>query len=364
MSLPPDVTLADEPLAGRMLRLASPSYAVNYPEIEHREGIPRDVLRAMEQSFTRGRMPVRPVTFYHLKDVFVCAEGLVFDRDYRLFRSTLTQHPPRQVAEALQTLRARRSSGNVPTHAGPVLLCKKIGSFNYGHWMLEMLPRVLLARENLGITGLRFLVHELEGPMRGVIAESLHIAGVAAKDVLRTGNEPHFFSDLIIVDGLSEHGLYMSPLCVATLERFAARVRTGPSERIFVTRRSARWRRFRNEEQLHDIAQRAGYSLVDPGEMPVAQQIMVFKGARRIAGITGAGVSNIAFSAPGAAARLFVPRSMPDTFFWLISQIRGHAYAEMRCAEVGMPPVDSVVHPSWNCDITISPPEFRRFIEA
>ena len=364
MSLPPDVTLIDEPLAGRVLRLASPSYPVTYPDITHREVIPRDVLGAMEQSFTRGRMPVRPVTFFHLKDVYVSAEGLVFDRDLRLYQSTVTQHPPRQVAEALQALRAGRAAGNIPAHAGPVLLAKKIGSFNYGHWMLEMLPRVLLAKENLGITGLRYLVHELAAPMRGVIDETLQIAGVAPGEILRTGNEPHYFSDLIIVDGLSEHGLYMSPLCVATLERFAARVRTGPSERIFVTRRSARWRRFREEEALHDIAQRAGYSLVDPGEMPVAQQIMVFKGARRIAGITGAGLSNIAFAAPGAAVRMFVPRSMPDTFFWLISQIREHGYAELRCAEVGMPPVDSVVHPSWNCDITISPAAFRRFIEA
>ncbi len=91
MSLPPDVSLIDEPLAGRMLRLASPSYPVTYPDIEQRESIPRDVLRAMEQSFTRGRMPVRPITFYHLKDVYVSAEGLVFDRDLRLFRSTLAQ---------------------------------------------------------------------------------------------------------------------------------------------------------------------------------------------------------------------------------------------------------------------------------
>jgi capsular polysaccharide biosynthesis protein len=364
MALSPEIELIDEPVARRVLRLASPSYAVSYPEISGREHIPRNVLGAMERAWKTERQPVRAISFYHLRDVFVSAEGLVFDNRFRLYRSTMAQHLPEQVNESAITLRERADAGIIRSHAGPVLLCKKIGSFNYGHWMVEMLPRVMLARENLGISGLRYLVHDLEGPMRGITDDSLALAGVARESVLLTGNEPHHFSDLILVDGLSEHGDYMSPLCLEALERFATRVRTGPSERIFVTRSSARWRRFRNEEQLNEIAQRAGYSLVDPGAMSLPQQIMVFKGARQVAGITGAGISNVAFSLPGASVRLFVPRSMPDTFFWFICQLRRHAYAEMRCPEVGMPPVDAVLHPSWNSDISVTPAAFRRFIEA
>jgi len=364
MALSPEIELIEEPVIRRVLRLASPSYPAVYPEIAGREHIPRDVLGAMERAWNVPRQPVRAVSFYHLRDVFVSAEGLVFDNQFRLFRSSLAQHLPHQVNESLYMLRERAAAGIIPSHAGPVLLCKKIGSFNYGHWMLEMLPRVMLARENLGIADLRYLVHELQGPMRGITDESLALAGVTREQVLRSGNEPHHFSDLFMIDGLAEHGAYMSPLCLEALERFAARVRTGPSERIFVTRASARWRRFRNEEQLNEIAQRAGYSLVDPGAMSLPQQIMVFKGARRVAGITGAGISNVAFSRPGASVRLFVPRSMPDTFFWFICQLRRHAYAEMRCPEIGLPPMDAVLHPSWNSDISVTPAAFRRFIEA
>ena len=141
-------------------------------------------------------------------------------------------------------------------------------------------------------------------------------------------------------------------------------VRSGSSERLFVTRQSARWRRLRDEDRLHDIAQRAGYSLADPGAMSLVQQIMVFKGARRIAGVSGAGMTNAVFSPQGAAVRLLVPASMPDTFFWFISQLRGHSYAEQRCPEIGQPPVDNVIHPNWNCDIAVPEEAFRRFLEA
>lgn len=364
MALSPEIELIEESVGRRVLRLASPSYPVTYPDIVGREQIPRDALSAMEPAWTVERQKMRAVSFYHLRDVYVSAEGLVFDNRFRLYRSTLAQHLPEQVNESLYALRERAAAGIIPSHAGPVLLCKKIGSYNYGHWMLEMLPRVMLARENLGQPDLRYLVHELDGPMRRVTDESLALAGVTPERILRSGNEPHHFSDLFMVDGLSEHGAYMSPLCLEALERFAARVRTGPSERIFVTRAGASWRRFRNEDQLNEIAQRAGYSLVDPGAMSLPQQIMVFKGARHVAGVTGAGISNIAFCRPGASVRLFVPRSMPDTFFWFISQVRQHAYAEMRCPEVGLPPMDAVLHPSWNGDISVTPAAFRRFIAA
>lgn len=355
--------IIDEPLMARVHRLASPSFRTSYPELHDKNLIPRDALGAMEQAWNLGRLAVRPVNFYRLRNVYVCAEGLVFDEALRLYRSTLAQHPPAYVARALRQLRERRTNGSIPSHEGPHLLCKKIGAFNFGHWLIEMLPRAALARAHLGIADLCHVVHAVEDPMRTVLRDSFALLGTPRKAVLETTNDPHFFSELIIVDGLSEHGQYMSPLCIQALEALTAMVRSGSSERLFITRQSARWRRLRNEDRLHDMAQRAGYSLADPGAMSLVQQIMVFKGAKRIAGVSGAGMTNTAFCPPGAAVRLLVPASMPDTFFWFISQLRGHSYAEQRCPEIGQPPVDNVIHPNWNCDITVPDEAFRRFLE-
>ena len=358
------ITPIDEPLMARILRLASPAFRVSPPELEGADLVPADILGMMNHSWSKGIVPVRPVTFYRLRNVYVCAEGLVFDEAFNLYRSTIAQHPPAYVAEALRTLRERHAAGGVPTHREPTLLCKKIGSFNYGHWLVEMLPRAQLAKAHLNISDLRYLVHAVAGPMRAVMRDSLALLGIQPSTVVQTANEPHFFSELIIVDGLSRHGGYMSPLCLDALDQVAAMVRTGHSERVFVTRQSAEWRKFQNEDEMADIALRAGYSLVDPGAMSLAQQIMIFKGARQVAGITGAGMTNIAFAAPGARVRLFVPRSMPDTFFWFIAQIRRHAYAEQRCPEINLSAEKSLRQPTWNSNIAVTPGDFRRFIEA
>lgn len=96
--------------------------------------------------------------------------------------------------------------------------------------------------------------------------------------------------------------------------------------------------------------------------MGLMQQIGMFKGARRVVGVTGAAMTNTVFMAPGGRVDLFVPASMPDNFFWFISQIRKHDYAEYRCREVAPDTAQQIYGQSWNADIQLSTEAFRRFI--
>ena len=248
----------------------------------------------------------------------------------RLYRSSIAQHTAANIATAAQALQAARAAEQVPGHAGPVVLCKKIGSFNFGHWLLEMWPRAILAREHLHLTDLRYAVHALDGPLAQVMRASLTLAGIAENAMIDTPWEPQFFADLFLIDGLTEHGRYMSPLAVRCLDRLIAPVPQGAAERLYVTRHSASWRRFEHEAAMIRIAEREGYAVVDPGEMGLLQQISIFKGARRVVGIIGAAMTNTAFMAPGGQVGVFVPATMPDNFFWFISQIRQHEYREFR----------------------------------
>lgn len=357
-----DIEIIDEPLLERVHRVVSASFPVAHPDVIGEDLIPPVVLGTMRASWTARFFPVRAVDFYRLRDVYVCGEGLVFDSAGRLFRSTIAQHTPTHIETAARAVAGARMAGSVPGHAGPAVLCKKIGSFNFGHWILEMLPRAVLARVELAMPDLRFVVHAHRGALRRVMLDSLALAGIGEEAVLETPWEPQFFEELIIIDGLAEHGSYLSPVAVDCLQPLIMQIPLGRAERLYVTRRDVGWRRFRDEDAMIAIARKAGYEVIDPATLALAQQISLFKGARRVVGVTGAAMTSTAFMATGGQVDLFVPASMPDNFFWFISQIRHHRYTEYRCLELDKLPEQQDHGASWNADLALSQEAFRQFI--
>ncbi len=358
------VEIIDEPLLARCHRLASPYFPVAYPDVQAAALMPEVIAGSMNAYWSARFFPVRAVDFYRLRDVYVCAEGLVFDAQGRLFRASIAQHAPDGIATAARQVAAARAGEDVPRHAGPAVLCKKTGSFNYGHWLLEMWPRAVLARRELDIPDLRYVVHAQEGGLRQVMRECMALAGIGEAAVIETPWEPQFFEELFVIDGIATHGEYMSPLAVTCLDPLIAGVPAGAAERLYVTRQNVGWRKFADEAAMIRIAEQEGYSVIDPGEMGLLQQIGVFKGARRIAGVTGAAMTNSVFMASGGDVRLFVPATMPDNFFWFISQIRRHRYAECRCAEIPANPAGVAHGQSWNADIRLTRDAFRRFLNG
>ncbi len=356
------VEIIDEPLLARIHRLASPSFPVTYPEMYDDALMPDVIAGSMRAYWTARFFPVRAVDFYRLRNVYVCGEGLVFDAAGRLFRSTIAQHSDEAIAVAAQAVAEARAVGQIPAHSGPAVLCKKIGSFNFGHWLLEMWPRAILARMHLAIPGLRYVVHAHTGALWKVMRDCLGLAGIREAAIIETTWEPQFFEDLFLVDGLTDHGNYMSSLAVTCLDPFIEGVPAGHAERLYVTRQGVGWRRFQDEEAMLRIAEQEGYMVIDPGGMGLMQQIGMFKGARRVVGVTGAAMTNTVFMAPHGRVDLFVPASMPDNFFWFISQHRQHHYSEHRCPEAEPDAARREHGQSWNADIEFAPEAFRRFI--
>ena len=154
--------------------------------------------------------------------------------------------------------------------------------------------------------------------------------------------QPMFFEQLWIVRGLTEHGKFMSPLATLAVEEMAktlfdiATTMPGRShDKIFV-RRVPGWRRGRallNEDEVATRLEARGYYVTEPGSLTLEQQIMTFRGARRIVGVCGAAMTNIAFSQHGAEAILLFPAMFPDVFFWFIATHKKLAYSEIRGAQ-------------------------------
>jgi capsular polysaccharide biosynthesis protein len=183
----------------------------------------------------------------------------------------------------------------------------------------------------------RFLAPDAPGALGVAIRDSLSMAGIGADRVVPRSRAPYRVTELTMVHGLSVHGIYLSPQMAETLQDLAAPVTAAaPGCRIWVSR-AGRNRCLWNEDEVGVVLRTLGWQVVDPGQMPFLEQVALFKGAARVAGVMGAGLANLLFVPRGTRVDVFAPAAMPDTFFWLIACLRDLDLRELRCLQPANP---------------------------
>jgi capsular polysaccharide biosynthesis protein len=326
----------ETPASAELLTLVSPPFTMRQPDVRHREIISEGIARAMEVSWNRRTFPQHMIRFSVLEDVYVVEEGLVIDAAGQLLAGTITQHSPAQVERGYAAVKAAMRDGSAARQTGTCVLCVKRGVNNFGHWLIEMLPKAYLAQRHLAGRASHYIVPAVGGPMRQVITDSLAMLRIDPATVVHAGPEPLRVESLVVIEGLTHHGVYMSPLVMDCMNSLSAGVRGAGHERLFVTRTSVA-RRLVNEPEIARYAEAQGFFLLAPGHLSLAEQIAAFKDAREIVGVSGAELANTAFAPGGARVINIAPAGMPDTFFWFIAGLKRHEYTELRCEQIGPP---------------------------
>ena len=316
------------------LRVPSRAFTTLPPVVCNRALVPAAALDAMSFAWNSRAYAARNVMLRRVRDAYVLGEGLVFDRTLAVVPASITQHSPAEVDVAVARLRAAMAMGGIPTLPGTTLLCTKRGAANYGHWIYEMLPVAWLGRAQLRAGEWRALVPGAAEPLGAVIRDALGLLGVPPGQVATAASTPQHVEEILVVEGLTAHGQYISPLVADCLADLADGIAPGDAGRLWVSR-AGEGRSFWNEAELCAVLAGSGWTVCRPGEMPLREQIRLFKGARHVAGVAGAGLANLAFAAPGARVTSFTPVGMPETFFWLLSELCGHDYQEIRSPQAG-----------------------------
>jgi capsular polysaccharide biosynthesis protein len=311
-----------------VVRKALPAFTLPPPNLVGRELMPSDVRGLCDMVWQAGTFAARDVVVRRYADVFVVNQGLIVRAlDQAVYKASISQHTEHDIAMGLQDLRHAIATDGVMQIDGPCVLCAKPGGDNYGHWLNEMLPRAHLARRWMG-DGFRFIVPATTPALTRVIVESLAMIGIADDRIVWADRELHV-DELYGVNGLTEHGRYMSPLTLQCLDEIADRVDAWDHPKVYVSRAGG-VRKFANEPQVQRALAERGFMIADTAAMSFRDQVALFKGARRIVGCRGAGMTNIGFTPPGAAVTIFAPSMMADTFYWFLAGLKGHRYREVR----------------------------------
>ena len=337
--------------------LKSPGYYVAYPRLIGRKAMPDDVFAISDPQWGRGYFPESMVNFYRLTNVIVAEQGLVFDSSGTLYEETRRFHGDDSILAALEAIGASGITSPKMARYSRAVLCKQRGAENYGHWLIEMLPKAFFAKKELGLGNYLYAVPKAEG-IADVVRDSLEMVGVGQENHLLLDRTPSFFHELIVIEGLTVHSIYMSPLLIECLEHLSAGIAGNGPARVYLRRAPAKSRDFETEDRIAERLAMHGFRPVEMMSLSLREKIAAVKDARVVLGTLGAAMTNVAFCRPGTEVCVFSPASAREFFFWLLSNLKHHTYYEIRCPELG-PALGPL---PWDRKIASSPEEIEDFL--
>jgi len=223
------------------------------------------------------------------------------------------------------------------THA--YLLLTSSGTFNWGHWLAEDLPRFRAVSRIAAGRPLCVLMHGFVPAIDRRKIELMRALSERADVQLRLlrPDTAYRAADLYFVSPVSgqpgpKHPDALADLAAAgeaLIRRQAKRwwrlIPVRP-KRIFVTRRAARGRVPVAWDEICTLLQARGYRPFDPEGAPALEQVAVFAGAEAVVGCMGAAMVNTLFCRPGTPVLHLAPDSFPDPYFLDLAAARGHRY--------------------------------------
>jgi hypothetical protein len=109
----------------------------------------------------------------------------------------------------------------------------------------------------------------------------------------------------------------------------------GP-ERIYLRRNPSGPRALANDLEITTIAERYGYVAVDTAKLSLREQIALFRGARLVVGIHGAGLTNIMFRRGNNLRLLEIsPADLGSTHYRSLCTQLGHEYSRLSGGQLG-----------------------------
>ena len=210
-------------------------------------------------------------------------------------------HLSRVCADWLDKFPQHRPGGtdNNPlrTLSGPVIAVVGPGHQTYGHWVIDFLPRLAVARSLLKerFNEFRFLLLTDTPEWGKDLLEQLFGIGRDRLILFEFAKDEFVCEQLCYPTFAHSYPFFLHSF----IERFYRSISHGPfgDRRLCIQRRSTQsGRHFLRQAEFEQRALREGFELVDPGNLPMAGQAELFRSAAVIIGEYGSALHNCVFS--------------------------------------------------------------------
>ena len=218
---------------------------------------------------------------------------------------------------------------------------------NYYHWITDGLTRLSHLSSFPDDTGIL-----VPPDLPAFALESLKLLGL--EDRVRETSEEHLlvenyhFACPMVLTGCP------NPLGTAWLRKaFGLPGQLGAGHRKLFISRKGTTRDLSDSRELEQTLASEGWEVIEPGSLSFREQIAIFRQARIIAGIHGAGMTNLIWAPQGTRVVELMPRTFRNGCYEGISLVLGHDHRVILC------PADR-----RGSNMQVSPEVIRQVLEA
>ena len=225
----------------------------------------------------------------------------------------------------------------------PCLLVARYGDVTWGHFVCEMLPKIVLA-EAAAPQRFTYVVPSRTTrigtgvPQRYVraVMESLRAYGIEDHRLLRLPPRHVLafdalfdLSGMFAVPGQEFFGMHPGLLTLMA-NRVLGEAGVHSTRRPYLVRGAGDLRQISNHAEILAIAYRHGYTPTDLMDLSFAQQVGLFNNAEAVAGALGSGFAGVMFARPGLKVATLAPSGWPDNYFVNLFQKQDVRHADVR----------------------------------
>ena len=197
---------------------------------------------------------------------------------------------------------------------------------NYYHWMVDLLPRLLLAKKYSlqEFQGARIILHS---PARDYEDQTLALAGVSPEQVIRLNRFELIQAEQLLVPDYEGAELVFPEWKKQLLNEFKTDVlgyaKKVAHRKIYLVRGKQRTRQLIGEDHLIQALEEKGFEAIDPQLLTLKQQMKVLSEASVVVALHGAALTNLVFCLPGTQVIEIRNNHDAPEYFRALSKVYG-----------------------------------------
>jgi len=193
---------------------------------------------------------------------------------------------------------------------------------NYGHMLVEVLPKLLHIRA-MGIERFTLLFPWSSLMFLEAVQFAAGALGLAFEHVVCFNNQIVHVDEVLWIGPVAQHDRRKSQTLRDLVQVLAEAVPASVfPRRLYVTRPPGAIRPIANQAELENLARSRGYHVIEPATLSFPEQVSLFRDADHVLGPMGAALTNTVFMRPGARVSMFTNRRV-DPFYYDIARLIG-----------------------------------------